>query len=68
MSIKQFFDTNKERAYWFSALARLCDAISVTVIVTGNPIYSLITILLGTIGREVSGFFKLEDDEKKNPQ
>jgi len=66
MSLKQLFDTDEEIAYWFSALARLSDAVSVSVIVTGNPIYALITIGVGTIGREVAGFYKLKIDPKKD--
>ena len=65
MSLKNLFDTDEERAYWFSALARLADAVSVSVIITGNPIYALITIAIGTIGREVAGFYKLAIDPKK---
>lgn len=60
MSLKNLFDTDEERAYWFSALARLADAVSVSVIITGNPIYALITIAIGTVGREVAGFYKLQ--------
>lgn len=66
MSIKQLFDTDEEIAYWFSALARLADAVSVSAIVTGNPIYALISIVVGTIGREVAGFYKLKIDPKKD--
>lgn len=65
MSIKEIFDTDEERAYWFSALARLADAVSVSVIITGDPIYALITIAIGTVGREVAGFYKLKIDPNK---
>lgn len=65
MSLKDLFDTKEELAYWFSALARLADAVSVSVIITGNPIYALITIGIGTIGREVAGFYKLQIEPRK---
>ncbi len=68
MSLKNLFDTDEERAYWFSALARLSDAVSVSVIITGDPFYALITIAIGTVGREVAGFYKLQIDPKKNNQ
>ena len=60
MSLKNLFDTDEEKAYWFSALARLCDAISISIVISADPIYALITIILGTIGREVSGYYKLQ--------
>ena len=60
MSLKNLFDTDEERAYWFSALARLCDAVSISIVISADPIYALITIILGTIGREVSGYYKLQ--------
>ena len=60
MSLKQLFDTPEEIAYWFSALARLADALSVSIIVSGNEYFALITIAIGTIGREVAGFYKLQ--------
>ena len=64
--LKKLFDTPKEKQYWFSALARTCDVISVTTIVSGSPFIALITVLIGTLGREISGYFKLEEDEPEN--
>jgi len=58
------FNTIEKRAYWASALARLSDAISVSAIVSGNPWYALATIATGTIGRELSGFYKLQMEPK----
>jgi len=66
--IKDLFDTNEEMAYWFSALARLCDAVSISIVISANPVYALITIVLGTIGREVSGFYKLQIPPKDEPK
>lgn len=60
MSLKQLFDTPEECAYWFSALARLSDAISVSTIVSGNGYFALISIATGVIGREVAGYYKLQ--------
>ena len=65
MSIRQLFDTPEEKAYWFSALARASDAVSVSAIVSGNSWYALISILFGIIGREVSGYYKLKLDPNK---
>lgn len=60
MSISQLFDTDEERAYWFGALADLSDAVSVSVIVTNNPLWALLTISTGVVGRKVSGYYKLK--------
>lgn len=68
MSIKQLFDTPEELAYWFSALARASDAVSVSAIVTANPNYALISIAFGIIGREVSGYYKLQIQPKDEPK
>lgn len=68
MSLKELFDTNEEKAYWASAIARIADGISVSVIITGNPIYALITILIGTIGREFAGYYKLQIPPKEEPK
>jgi hypothetical protein len=68
MSLKNLFDTDEERAYWFSALARFCDAVSVSVIITGNEYFALITIAIGTIGREVAGFYKLQIPSPKDQE
>lgn len=65
MSIKQLFDTPEEMAYWFSALARASDAISASVIIMGNPLYALISLGLGIVGREVSGYYKLQITPKE---
>lgn len=68
MSLRGLFDTDEERAYWFSALARLCDAVSISIVISADPIYALITIILGTIGREVSGYYKLQITPKGEPK
>jgi hypothetical protein len=65
MSFKQLFDTQEKMAYWFSALARLSDAVSVSMVISGNPWYSLISIATGVIGREVSGYYKLQIEPKE---
>ena len=64
MSIKQLFDTPEEMAYWFSALARASDAVSASIIITGNPTYALISLAAGIVGREVSGYYKLQIQPK----
>jgi hypothetical protein len=68
MSIKDLFDTNEEMAYWFSALARASDALSVASIVSANPYLALITIATGIIGREVSGYYKLRIEPRKEDE
>lgn len=64
MSIKKLFDTDEEMAYWFSALARASDAISVSAIISAHASYALMSIAAGVIGREVSGYYKLKMSPK----
>lgn len=66
MSLKQLFDTDEEKAYWFSAISRLCAAISVSVIVSGNGLFALITIGIGAASSEIAGYYKLQMSPKKD--
>ncbi len=60
--------TLEKKAYLASAIARLADAASATVIITGNPFWALLTILIGTVGRELAGYYKLQILPKDEPK
>lgn len=65
MNLKSFKpDTPKEWAFIAAAVARVCDAVGATVIITGNPYYALATIGVGAAFREIAAYFKLEEDEQ----
>lgn len=64
MSFKELFDTNEEKAYWFSALARVGTLASGTIIVTANPYYALLTLVLTALSSEISGYYKLQIQPK----
>ncbi len=65
MSINELSTKEEKLAYWFSALARFSDTISVAVIITSSPFYALITLATGALGREVSGYYKLRMTPKE---
>lgn len=66
MSFGELFDTDEERAYWFSAIARFSEAVSFSVVISGNPLYALVTLALGSASREIAGFYKLKIVPKTN--
>lgn len=65
MTINQLATKEERMAYWFSALARFSDTISVATIISGNPWYALITLATGSLGREVSAYYKLRITPKE---
>ena len=68
MSLKQLFDTDEERAYWFGALSRVCAVLCATTIVSGNGAFALITLAIGTASSEISGYYKLQITPKDEPK
>ena len=62
-------DSPKEISFFGSSIVRLSSAISGGLIMSGHPLYALLTVGLAWLGHEIQEYFKLhEPPENKEPQ
>lgn len=58
-------DSPKELSFIGSSIVRLSSAISGGLVLSGHPVWSLITIGLAWAGHEIEQYFKLHEPVKK---
>jgi hypothetical protein len=58
-------DSPKELSFLGSSIVRLSSAISGGLIVSGHPVWSLITVGLAWLGHEIEQYFKIHEEKKK---